>query len=223
MLDVGANINKLTDEKLSVLSACLILLYSQQHFIENISENMPKDNLFNFVEVEKKNGSVVCRNEFRTIMSIYELLYFHFKKRHPKVKTPISQFSYQNSLTSSTGNEFENSDFFFDSWKVGFYQNSMSKAKQTDEINNQFKNLLIQTDEYFNSPISDINLDIVDTKACNSLPHIKACSSTIASVCGYESGSNMENEPATRHESKIQNEIVSKLIHKERCFFHYFT
>ncbi|XP_065644158.1 ankyrin repeat and MYND domain-containing protein 1 isoform X4 [Hydra vulgaris] len=101
LLDVGANINKLTDEKVSPLSACLNLLYSPQNFLDNIAENMPKENLFNAVWVEKKNGFIVCRNEKKMIMSVYESQHVYFKNKHKNVDVmPFLVIMHESKIVS---------------------------------------------------------------------------------------------------------------------------
>ena len=78
LLDNGANINLLSTEGLSALSACYVLLYTQQNFISNIAEDISTENLFNTVELEKKTGTIINRNDRKTIMAVYEKLFQPF-------------------------------------------------------------------------------------------------------------------------------------------------
>lgn len=173
LLDHGCNINQVTDEGLSVLLACHILLYTKENFIENIAETMPKENLFNAVEIEKKTGTVTNRIERKMIMGIFEDIHRAFNNTHKskitavtalhkgiqvgeRKKTPKYGSSAHDSRASGTTtsptrrlSEFpdDESDHYegrIDHWKMEFYQNSMAHVKEVDEINDSFRDIMLK-------------------------------------------------------------------------------
>ena len=168
LLDQGADINRVNNEKLSALSACHNLFYTQQNFIANIAENMAKENLFNSVEYEKKTGTIINRNERKLIIGIYESLYQPYsaikrlKKEtttksnkmenyHRRRMSRLNSSAYSQSSKSSANktvyecstDEDENSEGYFDPWKLEYYQKSMDRVKEVDEINRTFKDFML--------------------------------------------------------------------------------
>ncbi len=71
ILDYGGNVNGLNDEGLSALAACHILLYTNQDFVDNTAENVPKENSFNSIEWDKQKGCFMHRNDRKTILQVY--------------------------------------------------------------------------------------------------------------------------------------------------------
>ncbi|XP_057302438.1 ankyrin repeat and MYND domain-containing protein 1-like [Hydractinia symbiolongicarpus] len=154
LLDYGANINILTNEGLSVLSACHVLLYTELNFIQNIAENMDyKDNLFISTELEKKTGIVINRNDKMMIMGKYEQLHKALvPSKRKKSLTPkkirqhsFSKFSTKSSTTKSESisDEGDLVDCSFDQWKLEFYQRSLNRVKKVEVINCTFKEVML--------------------------------------------------------------------------------
>ncbi|XP_047130657.1 ankyrin repeat and MYND domain-containing protein 1 isoform X1 [Hydra vulgaris] len=209
LLDVGANINKLTDEKVSPLSACLNLLYSHQNFLDNIAENMPEENLFNAVWVEKKKGFIVCRNEKKMIMSVYESQHVYFKNKHKKID--VMPFIQNSSVSINKEAGYTISFSNIDRWKIRCYKNLFIKAKNIDAINMKFKKISMNSFEYFTSPVCEYNVEVSDAPLYQFFPELTRLSSTKANLGGGEINSN-DDYLVNMHESKI----VSKCIHQER-------
>ena len=172
LLDYGCNINQVTDEGLSVLLACHILLYTKENFVQNIAEVMPKVNLFNAVEIEKKTGTVTNRIERKMIMGIFEDIHRTFNNLHKskiaavttlrksvpnneRKKTPKNGISMNGSRASGAtsptrgasgfpDDEAEQYEGRVDHWKMEFYQNSMEHVKEVDEINHSFREIMLK-------------------------------------------------------------------------------
>lgn len=149
LLDHGANINQVTDEGLSVLLACHILLYTKENFIDNIAESITKENLFNAVDIDKKTGAVINRIERKMIMAIYEDNHQPFNSfRKGKITTMGKQSAIINKkmiIDGAGSHTFEmTSDpresqqpeeedapcCKVDLWKVAYFQNSMERVKE---------------------------------------------------------------------------------------------
>eukprot|EP00111_Clytia_hemisphaerica_P014460 TCONS_00042573-protein len=152
LLDHGGNINQLTEEGLSVLLACHILLYTKENFVDNIAESIAKENLFNSVEVDKKTGSVNNRNERKLIMAIFEDIHRPFNGlRKAKIATAVVKGKgKRDSRAPSPSAEnmledlVEENEKTFDQWKMNFYQNSMDRVKEVEEINQSFKHIMLK-------------------------------------------------------------------------------
>jgi len=167
LLDHGTDINQLNLEGLSALSACHILLYTQQNFIDNIAENMAKENLFNAVEIDRKTCAIINRNERKAIMSIYETILkpsnvFKKTKKALLTKANLQKRQHLSRLNSFAGGDSSrcstvktSTEYYstddeeihengFDPWKLDYYQKSMDHVKNVDEINNTFKEFMLQ-------------------------------------------------------------------------------
>jgi len=171
LLDHGANINQVTDEGLSVLLACHILLYTKENFVDNIAESITKENLYNAVEIDRKTGAVINRIERKMIMAIYEDNHRPFNSfRKGKITTMAKQSTIINKrmFIDGTGggggnNAFEmtpdsrqsNPDeedtpcFKVDLWKVAYFQSSMERVKEVNEINRSFKETMLTNPHQF--------------------------------------------------------------------------
>lgn len=167
LLDHGANINQLTDEGLSALLACHILLYTDHNFVENIAEQIPDENLFNTTDIERKTGAVVNRIDRKMIMSLYEDIFKPFitlKKAKPTFTKKLSskkRFSVQTMPVDSY-EQYLRASFCYGesispvlsepdehrlqsslvSWKVDYYKKSMDHIKEVEAINTSFKELM---------------------------------------------------------------------------------
>ena len=151
LLDHGANINQITDEGLSVLLACHILLNTKDNFVDNIAEKIAKDNLYNATDIDKKSGSVINRIERKMIMTIYEDNHQPFNSCYRKGKCTSmgKQTSILNKnlihnhdggggsgdaqLDSRQHHLFDEDDTpcaKVDLWKVAYFQNSMDRVKE---------------------------------------------------------------------------------------------
>lgn len=150
--------------------ACHILLYTEQNFVENIAEQIASENLFNAVEIERRTGAVVNRNDRKMIMALYEEIHKPFmsvKKMKPSLDKKIfnkknrslgrqqsaidASENYSRSSISHVGTSpnfaTENEDRQREKanvvlWKVEHYRKTMDHVKDVEIINKSFKEIM---------------------------------------------------------------------------------
>lgn len=232
LLDNGADINQTTEEGLTCLSACHILLYAEQNYIENIAENMPKDNLFNTVELEKKTGTVINRNERKMILSLYEDIYKPFSAKSqfrteradttrssPRRKTsvkssksssPTNSESPRSRRSSVDGDPYyndENDTCGYDAWKLDFYQRSMDRVKEIDEINRTFKEIMLNPHKISSKHQNIENIDLCSIDARTEGWSRLSNALTIMST----------NNPASEANKILATTAISVMGYAEEC------
>eukprot|EP00794_Sanderia_malayensis_P010982 gene10982-12145_t len=166
LLDYGGNVNGLNEEGLSALAACHILLYTNQDFVDNIAENVPKENSFNSIEWDKQRGCYVHRNDRKTILSMYGLLRSvsgssgRNRQKISQGSTPGSLFD--NKLIVKIGDQIDDHDNdcndgdssqqgsgdedgedhgMTENWKLTYYQRTLGRREELAEINRCFQKL----------------------------------------------------------------------------------
>eukprot|EP00795_Rhopilema_esculentum_P016516 gene16516-7938_t len=203
LLDYGANVNILNAEGLSPLAACHVLLYTYQDFVDNIAENIPKENTFNSTEWDKQRGCFIHRNDRKAILAMHGA--FRSSSNELKGKNPskASLHSAQgiivnekcpevDTITDSFGAEDrKDQDNPQENWKLTYFKRTLSRGEELDMINRSFKELKARPFDFQN--IYD-DLDPVP------LPALAA--EQVAKEVGGE------NEAAKMSKDNISNESI---------------
>lgn len=207
LLDHGANINQLTDEGLSALLACHILLYTEQNFVENIAEQIASENLFNATDIERRTGAVLNRNDRKMIMAIYEEIHKPFMSVKKTAKPTLTKKNSSKKRFSVPPQQNNNNDFDQHSgrssfcntgaspnfsetegvreqssevlWKVDFYKKSMDHVKDVEVINESFKKVMMDPHACYNLMMQ------ARQQSCQTSDTLTSCDGDFATYNGY--------------------------------------
>ncbi len=207
ILDYGGNVNGLNEEGLSALAACHILLYTNQDFVDNIAENMPKENSFNSIEWDKQKGCFMHRNDRKAVLSMYGTLRNTSGRSN---RRKVSQGSSPGSLLNekimikgeennhgSSEEEESEEQIIIENWKLTYYQRTLNRSDELEEINRSFRNLKC-------APFDE---DLLENSRLPPLTFLKA--EEIAKEVENSNKGNQSNEEENTEEQC--EEIESKL------------